>query len=143
MILYWGDEPLYWGDEPLSWGVAGGGGKKREITPKEWVRLEKRLNKAVAERAERLRPAKPSRVARTKQRILERVAQVETVDASAAEQLRELWKKWYEAELRVEQTTPDVAYSRFASDLAALLAEREMENELDEMLILMAVAALI
>lgn len=125
--------------------AAGGGTSKprRHATPAEWLKLNERLNHAAVERAERLRPTRPSRVARTQARIVERAAQIEVIDDSAAEQLRALWLRWYQAELRAGQAAPDAAYDRFTADLAALLAERQMDDEIEEMLILMAVAVLI
>jgi len=90
-----------------------------------------------------IRPAKPSRVARTKARVLKEVAEINVEDDGAVERLRELWSRWYQAELRVDPVAPDVAYNRFSTDMAALLADRQMDTEIEDMLILMAVAALV
>jgi hypothetical protein len=116
--------------------VGGGGGRK--ATDEDFGRLFKRLGvDDVAD--EEIRPKSPARARRTKERIIAQAASMEIGD-DAADRLRELWRRWYLAEMG---GPVDESYARFQQALAARMADERMESEIEDMLILLAVATVI
>lgn len=124
---------------PIPAQSVGAGGGKRTATAEDWLRFNKRLNIDVEEPEPKAKT--PARVRRTKDRIISQAAQISVVDDTAAQQLRDLWRRWYLSEMG--QVSADESYNRFTEALAIRLADERMESEIEDMLILLAVAAVI